>query len=236
LVRALGYQNNEEAIHQGIVFKAPQEVKGEIIGVIKNYHQRSLKEPYDPILYYYPAWNNWNYFSVQVNANNLNQEIVSIENLYKNIFAGNPFEYFFLDESFNRQYLADQRFGKVLGLFTVIAIIVACLGLLGLSSFVIKLRTKEIGIRKVLGATVYSILVLFSKDFVKLVCVASLIAIPIIYFTGTSWLRNYAFHIHLGWLIFVLPPLLLLAICLITISLQSITAALANPVKNLRTE
>ncbi len=236
VVKALGYKNNEAAVHQFVVFRLGEDVRAEIIGVIKNYHQRSLREPYYPILYYYPEWNNWKYFSIHVNTSHLTQDIASIENKYRSIFPGNPFEYFFLNESFNQQYQADQRFGKVMGLFTGIAIIVACLGLLGLSSFVIKLRTKEIGIRKVLGATAYSILVLFSKDFIKLVCLASVISIPVIYFMASRWLNNYAFHIHLGWAIFVIPPLLLLAISLITTSLQSIRAALANPVNSLKSE
>src|SRR5258708_6069384 len=127
-------------------------------------------------------------------------------------------------------------FIRTLCLFNVLAIFVACLGLLGLSSFVVKLRTKEIGIRKVLGATLYSLLILFTRDFVKLVCIATVIAIPVIYFMASRWLNNYAFHIHLSWLIFVIPPLLLLAISLITISLQSIKAAMANPVKSLKTD
>ncbi len=237
IVKALGYNSNEAAIHQNIVFSyGPGEIKGEIIGVLRNYHQRSLKEAYDPILYYYPSYNKWSYFSINVNTHHLPQNLASIKDLYKSVFSGNPFEYFFLNEYFDRQYQSDQRFGKVFGLFTVLAIFVACLGLLGLSSFVVKLRTKEIGIRKVLGATLYSLLILFTRDFVKLVCIATVIAIPVIYFMASRWLNNYAFHIHLSWLIFVIPPLLLLAISLITISLQSIKAAMANPVKSLKTD
>lgn len=237
VVEALGFKNNEEAIHQDVIFPyGPVEVKGEIIGVVKNYHQRSLKDAYDPILYYYPSYNHWSYFSINININHLQQDLSSVQNSYKSIFPGNPFEYFFLNEYFGRQYEADQRFGKVFGLFTALAIIVACLGLLGLSSFMIRVRTKEIGIRKVLGASVYSLLALFSRDFIKLVLLASLIAMPVIYFLASRWLENYAFHISLGWWIFVLPPLLMLVIALITISVQSIKSALANPVKSLRSE
>ncbi len=236
VVKALGYKSNEEAIHQDIIVKIPDDVKAKVIGVVKNYHQKSLRDPYDPILYIYPEWNNWKYFSLHINVNNINREISSIESVYKKFFLGNPFEYFFLDESFNQQYLADQRFGKVIGLFTLIAILVSCLGLLGLSSLVIKLRTKEIGIRKVLGATVYSILALLSKEFIKLVCITSAIAIPIIFLAANRWLNNYAFHIHLSWIIFILPPILLLVISLSTIGIQSLIAALANPIKSLRTE
>jgi putative ABC transport system permease protein len=162
--------------------------------------------------------------------------LTGLENLYKSTFPGNPFEYFFLDSYFNEQYQSDQRLAKVFGLFTVLAIVVAGLGLLGLSSFVIKMRTREIGIRKVLGASISSILVLFSKDFVKLVVIASLIAIPVIFFAADKWLANFAFHINLNVLIFIIPPLLLLLVTLITICLQSLKAALSNPVKSLRSE
>jgi putative ABC transport system permease protein len=236
-VKALGYKNDEAALHQNIIFGyGPGEVNGEIIGVLKNYHQRSLKEAYDPILYVYPSSNNWTYFSINVKTDHLQQNMSSIQDLYKGVFSGNPFEYFFLNEYFDRQYASDQQFGKVFGLFTVLAIFVACLGLLGLSSFVVRLRTKEIGIRKVLGASIASLLILFTRDFVKLVLLATVIALPIIYFMVNRWLGNYAFHIQLSWLIFVIPPALLLAISLITISLQSIRTALANPVKSLKTD
>jgi putative ABC transport system permease protein len=236
VVKGLGFSTNEAAINQPIVFGSGRNVDAEIIGVVKNYHQRTLKDPYDPILYYYPAHIDWKYFSLNMNTNNLNQNLASIETLYKSIFSGHPFEYFFLNEYFNRQYQADQRFGKIFALFTILCIFVACLGLLGLSTFVIRLRTKEIGIRKVLGATISSIILLFYKDFFKLLCLATVISIPIIYFMADRWLRNYAFHAHLSWLIFAMPPLLLLAISLLTISLQSGKAALANPVKSLKTE
>ncbi|MES2650024.1 MAG: ABC transporter permease [Bacteroidota bacterium] len=237
LVRGLGYKTNEAAINQSVIFAyGDGEHKAEIIGVLKNYHQRSLREVYDPILFVYPSFNYWSYLSIHINTSKLAESLSSIENSYKTSFAGSPFEYFFLNDYFNNQYQADQRFGKVFTLFTVLAIFVACLGLLGLSSFVSRLRIKEIGIRKVLGATIYSILVLFSKDFIKLVLLAAAIAIPIFYFVGNAWLRNYAFHIRFDWVMFVLPPLLLLIISLLTISIQSIKAALANPVKSIHTE
>lgn len=235
VVKSLGYASNEAAINAKIVFNCgPGEVKGEIIGVMRNYHQRSLKEDYDPLLYFYPSNNNWRYFSININTSHLPQNLASIQELYKTVFSGHPFEYVFLNEYFDRQYQADQQFGKVFGLFTLLAIIVACLGLLGLSSFVIKLRTKEIGIRKVLGASIYSLLALFSIDFIRLIILASVIAMPITYFIANKWLSNYAFHIELGWLIFILPSILLLAISLMTISVQSIRAALSNPVENIR--
>lgn len=237
VVKGMGFKSNEAAINQPIQFGyRTGELRGEIVGVVKNYHQRSLREVYDPILFYYPRFANWRYISVHLKTADINQSLSSFEKTYKNIFAGNAFEYFFLDDYFNRQYQSDQRFGNIFGLFTGLAIFVACLGLLGLSSFVIKTRTKEIGVRKVLGASIPSLLLLFSRDFIKLVGLASLIALPIIYFAAGQWLSNYAFHVGLSWWIFALPPLLLLLISLTTICLQSLKAALSSPTKNLRTE
>lgn len=237
LARQLGYRTNEEALHQYILCRPyGRPVKCEIVGIVKDYHQRSLKELYDPIIYYFPPWNNWGYFSFKINTVDIRQSLKYIETSYKKIFSGNAFEYFYMDDYFKEQYKSDQKFADVFSLFTIIAIFVACLGLLGLSSFIIKVRTKEIGIRKVLGASVYSILVLFSKDFIKLVCIASLIAMPIFYFLADQWLANYAFRIRLHWTIFLLPPLLLMVIALFTISFQSAKAASADPVKSLRSE
>ncbi len=237
IVKAMGYKSPEEAINKEIVFTLnTEDIRCRILGVMKNYHQRSLKEKYDPILYYIPSWVGWKYVSVNLNVVNLNKSIAHIESMYNKAFPGNPFEYFFLDEFFNQQYQSDQRLGNVFGLFALLAILVACLGLLGLSSFVIKLRAKEIGIRKVLGASVPGILLLISKDFVKLVCIASVIAVPITWWAAHEWLNNYAFHINLNWFILLIPPVVLLVIALTTICLQSLKAALTNPVKSLRTE
>ncbi len=238
VVKILGFKTNEAAIRQPVIFGyGPGETKAEIIGVVKNYHQRSLRESYDPILYITPVVNDWsNYLSIHINSNNLAKNIATIEATYKSLFPASPFEYFFLDEEFNNQYQADQLFERVFTLFTALAIFVACLGLLGLSSFVSRLRIKEIGIRKVLGASVYSILVLFSKDFIKLVLLASVIAMPVFYIAATMWLRNYAFHITIDWALFVLPPVLLLLIALLTISIESTRAALANPVDSIHSE
>ena len=237
VVKGMGFKNDEAAINQPILFRyGKSDRKGEIVGVIKNYHQRSLREGYDPILLFEPKFNNWNYISVRLKTTDVNHSLASFEKTYKDLFVGNAFEYFFLDDYFNRQYQSDQRFGNIFSLFTGLAIFVACLGLLGLSSFVIKMRTKEIGVRKVLGASVASLLLLFSGDFIKLVALASLIALPIIYISASRWLSNYAFHVGLNWWIFALPPLLLLFISLTTICLQSLKTALSSPTKNLRTE
>jgi putative ABC transport system permease protein len=236
VVKGLGFKNNEAALHQYVTLTEIGDNHAEIIGVLSDYHQRSLREGYDPMIYLYPSRTNWTYFSIHVHAGHISDGMSAIEDSYESIFGGTPFEYFFLNEFFDRQYQSDQRFGKVFSLFTILTIIVACLGLLGLSSFVVRLRVKEIGIRKVLGASVYSILVLFSKDFVVLVAIASAIALPVIYFLVHLWLSNYAFHIPVDGFLFIAPPLILLIISLITIGLQSFKTALANPVKSIRSE
>ena len=236
VVKGLGFKSNEAALRQNIIIPYGIEVHAEIIGVLSNYHQRSLRESYDPMIYLYPNGTNWAYLSVHIRAGNIPGSLATIEKSFKSTFSGAPFEYFFLNEFFDRQYQSDQRFGKVFGLFTILTIIVACLGLLGLASFIVRLRVREIGIRKVLGASIYSILVLFSKDFVILVGIAAVIALPVTYFLVHLWLSNYAFHISLDAFIFILPPLILLFISLITIGLQSLKAALANPVKSIKAE
>ena len=204
--------------------------------MMKNFHQRSFREPYEPILCYAQRFGSWRYFSVNLNAADINNNLSALEKIYTSSFPGNPFDYKFLDDHFNAQYQGDVRLGKVFGVFSVLAVVVACLGLLGLTSFVVRLRLKEIGIRKVLGASAGSILILFSKDFLRLVIIASLIAIPVVYFAADKWLSNYAFHIELNVIIFVIPVLLLLAIALLTISLQTLRAAFSNPVTSLRSE
>lgn len=237
LVKQLGFPSNEAALQQEVYFVSWfGDIRSEIVGIVKNYHQRSLREQYDPILYYHNNRSQWNYFSIDVNTQDLSKNLAYIRGIYNDIFPGNAFDSFFLDEYFNRQYQADARFGDIFSIFTVLAIIVACLGLIGLSTFSIKLRTKEIGIRKVLGATTQSIVYLFSKDFIRLVLLAAVIASPIIYFAAKQWLTNFAFHIQLNLFIFIVPPALLLVISLVTIGFQSLKAALSNPVNVLRNE
>jgi len=151
-------------------------------------------------------------------------------------FPNDPFSYYFLDETFDRQYKADQQFGKVFGMFAGIAIIIACFGLLGLSAYNVLQRKKEIGIRKVFGASVQNITYLLSKDFAKLVLIASLIAVPLAWWLMSKWLQNFAYRINISVWIFVIAGIAALLIALVTISFQSIKAAIANPAKSLRTE
>jgi len=231
-IEQLGFNKPEEALGKKIDFWGEQYT---IEGVTENFHQQSLREAYEPlILRLIPDVNG--YLSVKTNAAQASKTIRLVKAEWNKFFPGNTFEYFFLDDHFDEQYKADQRFGQVFGLFTSLVILVACLGLFGLASFTTLQRTKEIGIRKVLGASVTNILKLLYREFALLLVIAFIIAAPVAWFTTSNWLRGYAFRINLQWTYFVLPFVTIIAIALITVSFQSIKAAIANPVKSLRTE
>jgi putative ABC transport system permease protein len=235
LAESLGYKNPHEAVNQRIIFGQGERNNwiGEIIGVAGNFHQRSLREGYDAILFF-P--NNIQYITINLNMTNPSRTISFIENRYKTAFPGNPFDYFFLDDYFDKQYAADQRFGMVFGLFSGLALLIAAMGLFGLSTFMITQRTREIAIRKVLGATITSMIKLFSKEFVKLIIIANLITLPVIYYFAKQWLENFAFHTGVNWLIFVIPAAMLLVISLATVGSQTIKTASKNLIRPLSSE
>jgi putative ABC transport system permease protein len=231
-IEQLGFNNPIEAIGKKIDFWGDQYT---IEGVTENFHQQSLREAFEPlILRLIPDVNG--YISVKTKAANVSQTVTTVKSGWGKFFPGNTFEYFFLDDHFDAQYKADQRFGQVFGLFTSLAIFVACLGLFGLASFTTIQRTKEIGIRKVLGASVTRILGLLYQQFAILLVIAFAVAIPLAWLTVRSWLQGYAFRIDMHWAYFVLPFVAIVLIALVTVSFQSIRAALANPAKSLRTE
>jgi len=237
LAETLGFENQEEAIGASVVVNyAAKDRDATIIGVLKNIHQRSLKEDYEPILYFYPTYKIWNYFSVNMNTNLLTKTITDIETEYKRIFPGNPIDYFFLDEYFDQQYRADQQFQKVFGVFSILAIVVACLGLFGLSTLMMAQRTKEISIRKVLGANISAIVILLSSEFMRLAIISCIIASPFILLWAKNWLNNFAFRININLMIFIIPTILLLLISIMTIGFQIIKAAIENPVNALKHE
>jgi putative ABC transport system permease protein len=236
-VRALGYKDAAEAVNQVIYFGlGVDDVPAEIVGVVENHHQRSLKEGFDPVIYFPMRNFTGQYFTFRIDVQNVQQTIAFIKDKYLHLFPGNQFEYFFLDDFFDRQYAADRHFGEIFGLFTVLALFVACLGLFGLSTFMISQRTREIALRKILGATIPSMVSLFSKDFVKLIFVANLVTLPLVYFMVDRWLSSFAFRINIGWITFVLPAVVLLLLSLITVGVQTARTGSANPVKSLRSE
>jgi len=231
-IEQLGFNKPEEAIGKKIDFWGKQYT---IAGVSENFHQQSLRDAYDAlILRLIPDVRG--YFAIKVNTNEVSRTVDQIKSQWNNFFPGNTFDYFFLDEHFNDQYKADQRFGQVFGLFTSLAILVACLGLFGLASFTTLQRTKEIGIRKVLGASVGGILKLLYTEFAMLLLVAFFVASPLAWFTTHRWLEGYAFRINMHWAFFALPFVAIVLIAFLTVSFQSLKAALNNPAKSLRTE
>lgn len=236
LASKLGFENPEDALNQIVKIRLGFQYAAEVIGVVKNYHQLSLRQNYDPIAYFYPVFDSRKYFSLRLSTHNISETIPKVQDLFLEAFPENAFEYFFLDDYFNRQYQSDLQFGNIFGSFTVMAIVIACLGLFGLGVFSVTQRTKEVGIRKVLGASVSAILVLFSRDSVRLLLISYFISVPLIYMAVREWLNNFAFHIGMDWQIFLLPPVFLLTISIATIALISLRVAVMSPVVSLRHE
>ncbi len=231
-VSYMGFDDLEEALDKDIYFWGDTF---KIIGVVKDYHQESLRSNFEPLIFRLIP-NAQAFYSVKITTNDINTTIGSIENEFKALFPGNPFDYFFLDDHFNQQYKADIQFGKVFGTFAGLAIFIACLGLFGLSAFTAIQRTKEIGIRKVMGASVQNILSLLTKDFSKLIVIAILIASPLSWYIMSNWLQSFAYRIELSWLIFLVSGLIVIMIALLTVSIHTLKAASSDPVKSLRYE
>ncbi|QMW03119.1 ABC transporter permease [Spirosoma foliorum] len=229
-VKSLGFASAQEAVGQKIKFGSELEV----IGVIHDYHHQSLQQAIQPLIIY-PGYPGSNY-TIRLATDNMQAKIGDLEKLYKQLFPGNPFEYYFVDEHYNKQYQTEQQYSSIFSLASGLAILIACLGLFGLAAYATEQRTKEIGVRKVLGASVGSIITLLSGDFLKLVAVAILIASPIAGYAMNNWLQAFAYKIDIEWWMFALAGLLAVGIALLTVSLQSIKAALMNPVKSLRSE
>ncbi len=177
-----------------------------------------------------------NYYSVKMGQDNIHQTVASIEKIWSKYFPSDPFNYFFLDDSFNRQYKSDEMFGSIFSIFALLAILIACFGLSGLSAYNVLQRRKEIGIRKVMGASLQQLLILLSKDFLRLVLLAFLIAIPITWMIMSRWLDYFAYRIDISWWVFAIAGMITIIIAFATISFQALRAAIANPVTSLRTE
>ena len=231
-LKLMGFDKPEEIIGKDIFFWGDTLT---VHGIVGNFHQQSLRDAFEPlILRLIPEMRG--YYSVKVKAADISQTLTAVRKSWDNFFPGNTFEYFFLDEHFNDQYNADRRFGQVFGIFTCMAILVACLGLFGLASFTTIQKTKEIGIRKVLGASVPSILRLLYKEFAVLIVVAFLVATPVSWYAASQWLQGYAFRINVQQGLFLIPFMIMMVVALLTVSIQTVRAALANPVNSLRTE
>lgn len=230
--RLMGFKEYADALNDQIYFWGDTF---RIVGVVKNYHQESLKKSFDALIFRYNTAPG-GYYSVKFNTANVKESLIRFEDEWKTIFPGNPFIHFFLDDHYNQQYKADQQFGQVFGIFSALAIFIACLGLFGLSSLTAIQRTKEIGVRKVLGASVSGILALVSKDYILLMLVAIGLSVPVAWWIMNSWLESFAYRIPLAWWIFALPSLVVITIALVTISIHTLKAARTNPAKSLRYE
>jgi putative ABC transport system permease protein len=233
-VRMLGYHSPQDAIGRDF---SQWGRKGKIIGVVKDFHYQSLRQTIRPLsMRIQPG--DCSMISVKVHTADLKKTIASIERSWKTIIPYRPFSYFFVDDMFDRQYRAEDRFGRLFLYFAVLAIFISCLGLLGLASYATVQRTKEIGVRKVLGASVGGIVSLLSKDFLILVGIAFAFATPVSFFLMKNWLEGFAYRINIfsAWWIFAVGGVAAFAIALLIISFQSVRAAVVNPVKSLRSE
>ena len=233
-VKAIGWKTKDAV---GKDFKYGN-TKGHVIGVIKDFHFESMHQSIVPLVLvmFPPSLNYYNNLSIKFSGNNIPASLSHLESTWKKILPEIPYQYTFLDENFDKLYQAEQRQANIFTIFACIAIFIACLGLFGLSAFAISQRIKEIGIRKVLGASVSTIVALLSTDFLKLVVISAIIAFPVAWYFMRNWLQDFAYRIKMPWWIFIAAGITAAFIALITISFQAIKAAIANPVKSLRTE
>lgn len=208
-----------------------------IIGVVEDMIAQSPYEPVKQGVYVYDRYNNFSYYNLRLNPKqSASQNIAIVEQVFKQHFPDIPFEYQFVDEEYGEKFAAEERIGTLSGIFTALAILISCLGLFGLTSFVAEQRTKEIGVRKVLGASVFNVWNMLSRDFLKLVVISCFIAIPIAYYVMNGWLQEYPYRVILKWWIFALAMIGAIGITVLTVSFQAIKAAKSNPIKSLRTE
>jgi len=233
-VKHLGFSSPEEAIGEKINPNHPREAT--IVGVVSNYHQATIKQGLDPVIFFYNRRRQAAYYSAKISSNNYAGVLSKVEDAWDQIYPDNPFDFFFLDERFDRQYKADQQFNTVFIGFAGLAIFVACLGLFGLVSFTTEQSRKEIGIRKVLGASAQKLVLLLAKDYAKLILISIILAFPLGYYLMQEWLKSFAYQTSIGIEIFVFGGLMISVIAFITVSFKSFSAANGNPVNALRDE
>lgn len=241
-VKEFGFGTPEESIGQRIDWEewvpadSTEPVKrGKVIGVVQDFHYKSLHEKVTAsVIQIYPAVNFK--VAVRLRTADMTNTLSYINNVWNRFSPGYPLDYQFMDETYGQMYKAEEKLASLIWIFTILAIFVGCMGLFGLAAFSAEQRIKEIGIRKVLGASVQNLVMLLSKDFVKLVLISILVASPIAWYSMSSWLQDYAYRIEIGWWVFAAAGLLAILIAFLTVSVQAIKAAMANPLKNLRIE
>ena len=233
-VAVVGWESPQAAIGKGFASPGSGKPEGRIIGVVKNFHQHGLREPIGPMMFGIRSPNSL--FAMRIHAAEAVAVVSHLKKTWSRFFAGYPFDFFFLDENFAREYGQEQRMMRIFGTFTVLTILIASLGLFGLSAFSLQQRTKEIGVRKMLGASVIDIAALLSGDFLKLVFFAFLIAAPVGYIAMHRWLQNFAYRTGIGVAVFLAGAAFMMLAAVATISYQALKAALTDPVKSLRYE
>jgi putative ABC transport system permease protein len=231
MAEALDFKDPASAIGEKVI----QGDTLEIVGVLENYHQMSLKEAVAPLVFQYTP-NFSSFIAFKVENENYQEILASLEDPWKTFFPGNPIDYFFLDQFFNRQYESDRQFGQIFSLFTLLAIFIACLGLFGLASFMTVQRTKEIGIRKVMGSSPANIVLLLSKGFIVLVIIANVIAWPLAWWLMNEWLQSFPYRIGIDPLLFLLAGAAVVVIAFISVGVQTLKASLLDPAKTLKYE
>jgi len=226
----------EEAIGKRVTDDLGTEnpVMETIIGVVKDFHFESLRENISALSF--TIGNRSNAMAVKIKAGDYSKTIKSIEEKWSSIAPGQPFNHYFLDDAFNKTFEAEQRLGRIFSVFTILSILIACLGLFGLAAFSAEKRRKEIGIRKVLGASIAQITYELSIDFLKLVIISVLISVPLAWHTMNIWLEDFTYRIEIGIETFALAIFLAILISILTLGFQSVKAAIANPIKSLRSE
>jgi len=227
----------DSIVGKRLIWKGDRNNKGQVIGMVKNFHFKSLHQKIEPvILHMLPERSGFSYVTIKIRTQNIFYLMEEIGNIWERFFPSIPFEFFFLDEQLNRMYAAEMRMGRVSGIFTLLSILISSLGVFGLASYITEQRTKEIGIRKVLGATSMSIAVLLSKEFTKLVILSNIVAWPVAYYMTHRWLQNFAYRIDLSIGIFLFASFLAVIITLLSVAYQSVKASFINPACALRYE
>jgi len=232
LARYAGFDKPEDALGVRVPSGGANRM---IIGILQDYHHTSLKDEIQPTLYF-PNDRIMNYISLRIAGQDAIQTVEEVGAIWTTLFPEIAFNSFFLDDDFNRQYQAEERLQRIFTLFSVLAVLIACLGLFGLAAFTAQQRTKEIGIRKVMGASVGSLVGLLSREFAILVLVGLLIAVPVTLWGLNLWLEPFSYRIEIEWWVFLLSGAITLAIALLTVGWQAMRAASADPIKSLRYE
>ena len=231
-VRRMGW-TTQSALGKKVKFWG---LEGEIVGVVKDFHFRPLNVPIEPFIFRNRPKEFYFNLLVKTKPAQVQKAIADVGTIYKKYEPSSPLSFGFVDQDLEKLYNNDQKTGEIMLIFSILAIIVSCMGLFGLATFATEQRMREIGIRKVLGASVASITALLSKDFLKLVLIAIVIASPAAYYLMENWLQDFAYRVNIGWPVFVVSAMLSISIALLTVSYQAIKAALMNPVKSLKSE